>query len=224
LQSRIVTKIWRGSNLRPSRFHDEKGNLALHSAEDYGDAAFGFLTTVLRVSLGYRFELPFIALNAFRFLKSQLHPEWRVFEWSSGMSTLWFERHCAEVYAVEDDPVWFQVVSSRTQRAQVFHLRNQEYVNKIRDFPRGYFDLISIDGSERLACFDIAEDYLRPGGFLLIDNTDKDRTTNGDLFQIDRRLAKRTDFHIHRFTGWAPGNFFPQETTICVPQPYSGQA
>lgn len=219
LQSRIVTKIWRGSNLRPSRFHDEKGNLALHSAEDFTDASFAFLTTVLRVSVGYRPQLPFIALNAFRFLKSRLHSDARVFEWSSGMSTLWFERHCAEIHAVEDDPTWFQLVSARTQTAQVCHLRNQDYVNKIREFPTEYFDLISIDGSERLACFELAKHYLRSDGMLLIDNTDKDRTTRGDLFQIDSRLSECPDFQVHRFTGWAPGNFFPQETTICVRRP-----
>ena len=217
--STLVTKIWQGSDLRRSRFHDEKGNLALNSAQDVGDALFAFFTAVLRLSVGYRRELPLIAQNAFRFLKPRLAPTARVFEWSSGMSTLWFERHCAEIHAVEDDPVWFDLVSRRIRNARLYYLRDRDYINKIQDFPAGYFDLISIDGSERLACFKIAADYLQPGGMLLIDNTDFDRINQGDLYQIDCYLAKRTDFQIHRFTGWAPGNFFAQETTICVRQP-----
>lgn len=216
----LVTKIWRGSEFRRSRFHDEKGNLPLRSTRDFQDATLALFTTILRVSLGYRPVLPFIALNAFRFLKSRLHAEARVFEWSSGMSTLWFERHCAEIHAVEDDPEWFRLVSARTRNASVYHLKGHDYVNKIRDFPVAYFDLISIDGSERLHCFDIAQHYLKPGGMLLIDNTDKDRVTRGDLYQIDCRLAELTDFQVHRFTGWAPGNFFSQETTICIRQSF----
>ncbi len=125
----------------------------------------------------------------------------------------------SEIHAVEDDPSWFQLISARTQNAQVYYLRNQDYVNKIREFPAEYFDLISIDGSERLACFELAKNYLRPNGMLLIDNTYKDRTTRGDLFQIDSRLSQCTDFQVYRFTGWAHGNFFPHETTICVRRP-----
>ena len=191
----------------------------MRSVEDFGDATFALLTTVLRVSIGYRPALPLIALNAYRFLKARLRPDARVFEWSSGMSTLWFEHHCAEIHAVEDNPEWYKLVSARVRTAHLYHLTNGDYINKIREFPTGYFDLISIDGSDRLACFEIAADYLRPGGMLSIDNTDKDRVNHGDLYQIDCRLAERTDFQVYRFTGWAHGNFFPQETTVCVYQP-----
>lgn len=212
----IATKIWRGSDLRRSRFHDEKGNYALRSAQDLADATFAFLTTVLRVSIGYRPAVPFIALNAFRFLRNRLNPDARIFEWSSGMSTLWFEDHCSEVHSVEDDLTWFNLISARARSAHLYYLRDRNYVNKIRDFPAGYFDLISIDGSERLACFSLADDYLKPGGMLLIDNTDKDRTNLGDLYEIDSCLTKQNNYEIYRFTGWTHGNFFPQETTICL--------
>ena len=121
----IATKIWRGSDLRRSRFHDEKGNYALRSARDLGDATYAFLTTVMRVTIGYRPVLPLIALNAFRFLKARLHPNARVFEWSSGMSTLWFEDHCAEVHSVEDDLNWFNLISARAQSAHLSYLRDQ---------------------------------------------------------------------------------------------------
>lgn len=216
--SKLLTKILRGSDFRRSRLHDEKDQWALSSLRDFEDASFALSTAVLRVSVGYRPVLPFIALNAFRFLKLRLPDNARVFEWSSGMSTLWYESHCAEVHAVEDDEAWFKVISTRTGSARVYYLTGQDYVNKIREFPAGYFDLISIDGSLRLACFEIAEKYLRPGGILLVDNTDKDRPSKGDLYQIDCRLSESTDFEVHRFTGWTHGNFFPQETTICIRQ------
>jgi len=57
-------------------------------------------------------------LNALRFLNARLDPNARVFELSSGMSTLWFEDHCAEVHSVEDDLTWFNLISARTRSAQ----------------------------------------------------------------------------------------------------------
>jgi len=167
--------------------------------------------------------LPFIALNAFRFLKAQLRPDARIFEWSSGMSPLWFEDHCAEVHSVEDDLTWFNLISARARSAHLYYLGGRRYVNKITEFPRGYFDLISIDGSERLACFRLVDDYLKPGGMLIIDNTDKDRVNLGDLYEIDCRLKGQARYEVHRFTGWTHGNFFPQETTICMRRSESAQ-
>lgn len=209
--SRIVGR----SDLRPSRFHDEKGQFALCSARQIADASYALGTTVLRATVAYHPVKPWIALNALRFIEPRLKPDGRVFEWGSGMSTLWYEKHCGEVHAVEDNPDWHRLVSGKVKHAEVHHLCGPHYVDKIRDFPPSYFDLISIDGSERLACFEIAHGYLAPNGLLVIDNTDKDRTTKGDLYQIDELLSRKREYVAQRFTGWTPGNFFPQETTVC---------
>jgi SAM-dependent methyltransferase len=132
------------------------------------------------------------------------------------MSTIWYGRHCGEVHAVEDDPEWHRVVSLRAGSASVYCAPDEDaYVDKIREFPRAHFDLIVIDGSHRYGCFQAAPAYLKPGGLLLIDNSDKDRTTQGDLWLIDRDLDRsESAYEVLRFTGWAPGNFFPQETTV----------
>jgi hypothetical protein len=209
-------KVWRGSKLRRTRFHDEKGNFALRSARDLGDAAFALLTTALRIFVGYRPVLPYIALNAVRFLETRMNPDARIFEWSSGMSTLWFEDRCAEIHSVEHNLRWFTFISERARRAKLYYLRDEQYVNKIREFPAAYFDLISIDGADRFACFALVDEYLRPGGILLIDDTDTERTNKGDLYKIDCWLAEKADYDVYRFTGWTHGNFFPHETTVCL--------
>ena len=72
------------------------------------------------------------------------------------MSTLYFERRHAEVHTVEDNEVWFQVLESRRKRAQIHLLRDDAYIRKIDSFPDAYFDLIVIDGSNRLKCFERA--------------------------------------------------------------------
>src|ERR1051325_7819626 len=93
--------------LRPSRLHTEKGDFAIKSSRDIADASIALLTTALRVGLGYRIPRPWIAANALRALRKRVSTSWRVFEWGSGMSTLRYERHCAEVHAVEDNSNWY---------------------------------------------------------------------------------------------------------------------
>jgi len=209
-------KTFRASTLRRSRFHDEKGQFALRSFADIRDCTSSLGSTALRISVGYRSRRPWIATNAFRHLRARLSKEARVFEWGSGTSTVWYSRRCSEVHSVEDDQFWFERIKEKAPAAYMYHLRGDAYVNKICEFPLRYFDLISIDGSQRLACFRVAQDRLKVGGTLLIDNTDKDRDTHGDHYQIDQLLDATQNWAIHRFTGWAPGIFFPQETTICT--------
>lgn len=74
-----------------------------------------------------------------------------------------------------------------------------------------------VDGIERLSCYCLAVKHLRPGGILVVDNTDNDRTTGADLFVIDQMLGNMgPDWQVHRFPGLGPGNFFAWETTVCV--------
>jgi hypothetical protein len=203
------------AKVRPSRCHTEKGQLALRTKQDTADAAYAFATAVLRKACGYRAVRPWIAASAFRYLRTSLPASARIFEWGSGMSTLWYERHSAEVHAVEDDPAWYAIVQKRVRSASVYLLSGAAYVGRIREFPDGYFDLISIDGSSRYECLRASIPKLSPRGLLVIDNTDKDRTTRGDLFRADALIESLPGFSVRRFAGWPPGNFFAQETTIC---------
>ncbi len=217
-----AVEIRGGHALRPSRFHTEKGQFAIRGAWDAADAAYAFLTAVLRVSFGHLALRPWIASPAFRVLRARLGPSARVFEWGAGMSTLWYDRHCAEVHAVEDNAAWHRTVQSRTRRASVYLLEGAAYVAKIDQFPERYFDLVSVDGSNRYSCCQAALGHLKAGGLLLVDNTDKDRVTRGDLYHTDELLLSTPGLAMLRYVGWAPGNFTPQETTICLKIPEGG--
>jgi Methyltransferase domain len=201
---------------RRTRFHTEKGDLVLGSPRDAADCLTSLLTSAARVAFDYRPVQPWITLNAFRFLRSRVSPKDRVFEWSCGMSTLWFERHCGEVYAVEDNRQWHERIRRRVTKAKVSFLSGTDYVHAIEAHPPKSFDLISIDGSSRLACFELAHEYLKPGGILLIDNTDKDFLSHGDVWRMERLLEQRSDYEVLRFPGWAHGSWAAVETTICI--------
>jgi len=60
-------------------------------------------------------ELPWINFPALEFLEQHLRPEYKVFEFGGGGSTLFFCRNVAEVATVEDHPEWFDILT-RTVR------------------------------------------------------------------------------------------------------------
>lgn len=211
----IARKLWTGGSDRSSRFHDALNNVALQSPRMVLDCAFSLVTAAVRYCFNYRLPVPWITLDAWRFLKKHLKPDARIFEWGSGMSTLWYERHYAEVHSVENDGGWFATLSGKARKAHLYLLDGSRYAEKIRDFPAEYFDLIVVDGIDRLRCLKEASRHLKRSGLLMIDNTD----------WPDLNLAVRESrgFEIHRLTGWAPGNFFAQQTTILTKQHAAAQ-
>jgi hypothetical protein len=213
----LQTFLIRGSRLRPTRFHDEKGTLAIRCFKDVKDCTYAFITAIIRKTLGWRPAAPWIALSALRYVKQILPRDAAIFEWGSGMSTIWYERHYREVHSVEDDPIWYGSITSRTKRAKVYLLDGEAYPKKLASFPSNHFDLVIIDGSQRDLCFkEVMQNYsrLKDDCLIVIDNSDKDQTTHGELWRIDQELAGNNSLDVKRFTGWSHGNFFPQETTV----------
>jgi hypothetical protein len=198
------------------RYCDAKGQSALQRARDYVDATVALCSAVLRQAFGYRMTMPWITFPAFRYLCQNLPPEAVVFEWGSGMSTLWFAGRGCKVYSAEDSQSWYSELKKRATQAKIYLLQGFAYISKIEDFPRESFDVIVVDGSHRLACFERAHPYLKPQGLLVVDNTDWAVHGQEDMGAIDRSLLSRSDYEVLRFTGWLAGNFHPLETTICV--------
>ncbi|MGJ5813072.1 hypothetical protein [Paludibaculum fermentans] len=201
-------------NLR-RRVFDEKGQLGVRSIRDVGDAGFALSTAISRICLSHLVVRPWITSGAFRFLKDKVKPGARVFEWGSGMSTLWWDQQGCEVHAVEDNQVWADIVRKRLQRGSLYHLTGLDYVRKIGDFDPAYFNFITVDGAHRLACYRQLLERRRPGLVAIVDNTDKDRH-GGDLLEMDKDLGRLTGAKTFRFPGYAPGSFFVQETTVVV--------
>jgi predicted O-methyltransferase YrrM len=118
---------------------------------------------------------------------------------------------------VEDDPAWYGAIAKRATKAKVVLLEGSAYVEKILEHPAGYFEVVSVDGSRRLECFRLALERVHRGGLLIVDNTDSDHATKGELFVIDQMLDELgPDWEVHRFPGWGPGNLYAWETTVCV--------
>jgi predicted O-methyltransferase YrrM len=112
-----------------------------------------------------------------------------VFEFGGGGSTLWFADRVGEVVTVEHDDDWFralnEAVSGRDNCQVLYRAADDdftEYVGAIADFADGYFDVVLVDGRNRIRCLRSAMGKVRPGGLLILD--DSDRARYSEAFMI----------------------------------------
>jgi predicted O-methyltransferase YrrM len=115
-----------------------------------------------------------ISYRAVKFLDEKITPAWRVIEFGSGMSTLWFARRCGFLHSVEINNHWYQMLSRRLEGAKHvrYELRSLDEYCDVSDYADASVDLAFVDGAWRSRCVENVLSKIRPGGFLYLDNTD----------------------------------------------------
>lgn len=133
-------------------------------------------------------EVPFFSYAAIDFLTAYLQPDMTVFEFGTGGSTLFFAQRVKSVTSVENSIERFEAVVSRVKEKNLvnveiklrpFDVKNpqdfedSEYLQSIHGET---FDVIVIDGAEewtpvRPLCFQQAEQWVKPGGIIVVDDS-----------------------------------------------------
>lgn len=125
-------------------------------------------------------RLPWLPFNAIEVLERRLDSSSRVFEFGGGGSTLWFADRVGEVVTAEHDPGWTSVLAEHTALLPNVTLLARSsadeyatYVTAIAGYPDEYFDVVVVDGRERVRCFEHAMPKVRPGGLLVLDDSQR---------------------------------------------------
>jgi hypothetical protein len=169
-----------------------------------------WIWSMLRRRRPLSYALPWLTFDAIRALEAHARPGHRVFEFGSGHSTVYWARKDVELHSVEDDSGWFEMVKENLCASPDVHLyfeKGQDaYVGRLGR-TEGDFDVIVVDGSFRKACISAATGKLRPGGLLVVDNTDWHWFASADgLVPPDWRKSI--------YPGFAPFIGHASETTI----------
>jgi len=174
----------------------------------------------MRISVGYRPELPWIGYTSIDNLNTFLNKDSRVLEFGSGMSTIWYAKHAGEIFSVEDCRPWYDNVTKIIESKRLSNITyrfaesESEYSEFMSDDTNG-FDLVIIDGSCRSKCVAHATKLIKPGGILYLDNSDKDSAPNGgDMRTAEahaRDFAIDSNAQITEITDFAPTQFFVQQ-------------
>jgi len=155
--------------------------------------------------------LPWIPYPAIRFLAGRVGRDFSVFEFGAGASTLWWAGRVARLVSCEHDPRWLAEIEGKLT-ANVTLLRrpldeNGEYARAIAGYP-GSFDVVVVDGRDRVLCARNAIAALKPGGVIVWDDTDRPEYGPGIEF------LTRQGFRRLEFIGMAPGKVEGGETSI----------
>lgn len=155
--------------------------------------------------------LPWLTYPAIEFLLRRIKPEMSVFEYGSGGSTRWWASRVRDVVSVEHDRTWFE----KARKDQQAHVRayqidlvyGGEYSRKIQDF-ENCFDVVVVDGRDRVNCLKNCLQALKPLGVVILDNSDRPEYSEGVAFLYVNGF-KRLDF-----IGLCPIVNYKSETSI----------
>jgi hypothetical protein len=121
--------------------------------------------------------VPWYTYPAIEYLRQLDFSDKTVFEYGSGNSTLFWGASARRVVSVEEDERWSVALAPKlpSNCELVFEPDLARYVDVIRRYPEG-FDVIVVDGASRgrtrLKCSRVALECLRPGGLIILDNSD----------------------------------------------------
>jgi predicted O-methyltransferase YrrM len=159
------------------------------------------------------FPIPWLTFDAIRLITPALGAGGRVFEYGSGHSTLYWLQRKAEVVTLEDNEGWFNALrnvagSDSPQLTMLLAKQKSDYIDAIHRYPKAHFDVVLVDGSYRRDCVLAAIEHVKPGGLLVVDNTDWHwfRSAPIDGIPVDWRKS------VH--AGYAPMLGHKTETSI----------
>jgi predicted O-methyltransferase YrrM len=170
---------------RAGRFHTVRGPMGVSGWLRY-PAAW------LRAKRGRTPERPWIVPASIGWLRRRIRSDWSILELGSGRSTVWFARRAGRVISLEDNEFWHGRTRERIADAGLTNvdLRLKAIAGfpaEVASLPDASFDLVVVDFLEapaltRIDCIRPAREKVRPGGFLLLD--DSDRPGYAEAFEL----------------------------------------
>jgi hypothetical protein len=116
----------------------------------------------------------------------------RVLEWGGGGSTLYWPARFPEVewVTIEHDQGWYDGLRARiTENVTLLHLEVPDYCD-VTATAVGRFDLIIVDGRERVRCLSNARNLLNAGGAVVLHDSSQRRWRPGwRFYRSARELA-----------------------------------
>ncbi len=158
-------------------------------------------------------SVPWLSEDAIAFLEDflQKNPNARILEFGSGASTVWFSKRTTNLVSIEHNLQWYNYISNiindnKDCNAVNYYLLERPYYTVCNSFSDGYFDLILVDGRNRKGCIVNCLRLVRPGGILMLDNSERkyyhsvyDLMQNWEMTITEQ---KKPDSHGFYYTEW----------------------
>ncbi|OGB83706.1 hypothetical protein A3F66_05315 [candidate division TM6 bacterium RIFCSPHIGHO2_12_FULL_32_22] len=119
---------------------------------------------------------PWLTEEAIQFLDKFLKEAPKtILELGSGSSTIWFAERADKLISFEHDVRWYNRVNSALPKNIDYRLFKGSYFIEIELLPDNYFDLILVDGKDRLECIKNSITKIKSGGILMLDDAQREQ-------------------------------------------------
>lgn len=143
--------------------------------------------------------------------EERLTKDLKLFEYGSGFSTLFFADLVSNVTSIEYDKGWYENLIQKAPSNVVLHYISHDsdgkYCRSIHQ-EDDLYDLVIIDGRDRVNCMIQATGRLTDRGVVVLDDSDRDR------YHQAFEHARTNGFKALRLTGLKPTGFEAFQTTI----------
>ena len=154
--------------------------------------------------------IPWMTYPFIDFIPSRLNSNMKIFEYGSGNSTLWWSKRVKTIISCEHDKLWYNSLLNNLPENVTLEYReveNGNYAKKICEYVNE-FDIIIIDGRDRISCAKNSLLALKKDGIIIWDNSDRKEYQEGYNFLTSQGF-KRIDF-----IGLGPINVMSWATSV----------
>lgn len=155
--------------------------------------------------------IPWVSYPFIHFIEHRLKTDFTLFEFGSGASTLFFAKRVSKILSAEHDKEWFaKVQTDLPKNAQLVYetlVYNGRYCRKAAETGQK-FDMIVVDGRDRVNCCIYSVAALNDQGVLVLDDSERKQ------YQPAHEFLNNEGFKQIDFWGMAPGSNLYKCTTI----------
>ena len=157
--------------------------------------------------------IPWVTYSFIDFIKDRLTKKHKVFEFGSGNSTFFYAKYAGKVVSVEHDKDWLNKINKsdkKTKNSEMIYCelhRDGDYCRmplKLNE----KFDIIIVDGRDRVNCCKQSLEALTPGGVVVLDDSERESYKAGVEFLVN------AGFKHLPFSGISPGLFYRKSTSV----------
>lgn len=155
--------------------------------------------------------IPWVTYSFIDFIKERLGKQHTVFEFGSGNSTFFYAKYAGIVVSVEHDKEWYEkIVKTKPENAEMIFselTRGGDYCRMPVKLGEK-FDIIIVDGRDRVNCCKQAVDALSPNGVVVLDDSER------EFYRTGVDFLKKNGFKHLSLSGISPGLFYRKSTSI----------
>ena len=136
-------------------------------------------------------ELPWMNYAVIAFLETRLHRDLNLFEYGSGYSTLFYARLVCTVTSVEHSHFWYDQLKDKIPDNVKLIFTELDYDgNYCRSIALNQqsYDVVVIDGRDRVNCMKQGIDHLSVQGVILLDDANRDEYIEGINYAKEKKF------------------------------------